>query len=346
MLVPGLIDLQINGCAGVDFATLGDPAGLDRVHRFLLGTGVTGYLPTLISTPLPQLRETLRRWQEAARRRESAPAKGLPRILGVHVEGPYLNPAFAGAHPKQHLRSPDAAEFAGILDEVPGIVKLVTLAPELPGAEALIEAARRRRIVVSAGHTNATFEQARQAFRSGVRMVTHLFNAMRPLHHREPGIVGASLLDDRVVAGLIADLVHLHPAVVRMVIERKGWKRTALVTDAAAAAGQPAGPSSLAGQALTVSDAPRLPSGTLAGSLLTLDQAIRNLMAIGVPVREAVLMASAVPAAVLRRPDLGRIAVGGRADLVLFDRSMRVRTVYASGTPVFTRGGIAPPATE
>jgi N-acetylglucosamine-6-phosphate deacetylase len=119
-----------------------------------------------------------------------------------------------------------------------------------------------------------------------------------------------------------------------------------LITDAVAAAGHLHGPSSLAGQTLTISDAPRLSSGTLAGSLVTLDQAIRNLVAIGVPGREAVLMASAVPAAVLRRPDLGRIAVGGRADLVLFDRSMRVRTVYASGTPVFTRGGIAPPATE
>ena len=343
MLVPGLIDLQINGCAGVDFATLGDPAGLDRVHRFLLGTGVTGYLPTLISTPLPQLRAALHRWQGEAR---AAGASGAPRILGVHAEGPYLNPAFAGAHPKQDLRSPDAAEFTGILDEVPGLVKLVTLAPELPGAAPLIEAARRRRIVVSAGHTDATFDQAVKAFRSGVRMVTHIFNAMRPLHHREPGIVGAALLDDQVTVGLIADLVHLHPVVVRMVIERKGWKRTALVTDAAAAAGQLRGPSSLAGQTLTISDAPRLPSGTLAGSLLTLDQAIRNLMAIGVPVREAVLMASAVPATVLRRPDLGRIAVGARADLVLFDRSMRVRTVYASGTPVFTRGGILPPATE
>jgi len=345
VLAPGLIDLQINGCAGVDFVTFQDPASLVGVRGHLLGTGVTGFLPTLITTPLPVLHQALRRWQEVAR------AGGAPRVLGVHVEGPYLNPAFAGAHPIEHLRAPDAGEFTRILDEAPGLVRLFTLAPELPGADGLIQIGRKRRILLSAGHTGATCEQARQAFRSGMRMATHLFNAMRPLHHREPGIVGATLADDRVTAGLIADFVHVHPAVVRTVIAGKGWGRVALVTDAVAAAGEDrdrvrARSSSLAGREVTVSDAPRLPSGTLAGSLLTLDQAVRNVVSLGVPLRDAVLMASAVPAALLGRRDLGRIAAGARADLVLFDRRLRVETVYLAGIRVFERTGIPRRPTE
>jgi len=338
LLAPGLIDLQINGCAGVDFATLADPGALEPARRFLLASGVTAFLPTLITTPLPVLRRALRRWQEIAR------SGGAPRVPGVHVEGPYLSPAFAGAHPREHLRQPDCAEFLRLLQEAPGLVRLFTLAPELPGADAVIRAARARRIVLSAGHSAATFAQALQAFRAGVRMVTHLFNAMRPFHHREPGLVGAVLADHGVTAGLIADLIHVHPAVVRMAIATKTWSRLALVTDAVAAAGQEAGPgrpagaSSLAGQPITVSDAPRLPSGTLAGSLLTLDRAIRNVVSLGVPVREAVLMASTVPASLLGRRDLGRIAVGARADLVLFDRRLRVRSVFVGGERVFHRG--------
>jgi len=338
VLAPGLIDLQINGCAGVDFVMLEDPGALEPVRRFLLASGVTAFLPTLITTPLPVLRRALRRWQEVSR------SGGAPRLPGVHIEGPYLSPAFPGAHPKEHLRRPDRSEFLQILDEAPGLVRLFTLAPELPGADEVIRAARARRIVLSAGHTDATFEQALQAFRAGVRMVTHLFNAMRPLHHREPGVVGAALAAAGVTAGLIVDLIHVHPAVVRMAIASKGWSRIALVTDAVAAAGQeavpgrPAGASCLAGQTVTVSDAPRLPSGTLAGSLLTLDQAVRNVVSLGVPVREAVLMASTVPASLLGRRDLGRIAVGARADLVLFDRRLRVRSVFVNGERVFHRG--------
>ncbi|MDQ7843166.1 MAG: N-acetylglucosamine-6-phosphate deacetylase [Armatimonadota bacterium] len=349
-LAPGLVDLQINGCAGVDFVTLEDPGRLRPVRRLLLACGVTAFLPTLITTPLPVLRRALAFWREVAR------SGGAPRVIGVHLEGPYLNPDFAGAHPKEHLRTPDPAEFAALLDAAPGLVRLFTLAPELPGAEEVIRAARARRIVLSAGHTGATFEQALRAFRAGVRMVTHLFNAMRPLHHREPGIVGAALAADGVTAGLIADLVHVHPAVVRAAIAAKGWSRIALVTDAVAAAGQeaaagrPVGTSSLAGQTVTVSDAPRLPSGTLAGSLLTLDRAIRNVVTLGVPVREAVLMASTVPASLLGRRDLGRIAVGARADLVLFDRRLGVRSVYVAGERVFHRArertGIPSAATE
>lgn len=176
-------------------------------------------------------------------------------------------------------------------------------------------------------------------------MVTHVFNAMRPLHHREPGIAGAALADPRVVAGLIADLVHVHPSVIRMVASLKGPTRVVLVSDAVAPAGGGPG-GALAGRPLAVTDAPRLADGTLAGSLGTLDQAVRNVVSLGIPPRDALLMASAVPAWVLRRRDLGRIAPGARGDLVAFDRRLRVRAVYVDGREAFPSGGIASKATE
>lgn len=332
VLAPGLIDLQINGTAGVDFATCESASDLERAHRLLLSTGVTAYLPTLISSPLVQLRAALVYW------RKFKDAAQAPRILGVHLEGPYLSDKYAGAHILDHLRAPNSEEFASLLDMAPDLVRLVTLAPELSGAARLIKAAMKRSAVVSAGHTAATYDQAHSSFAAGVSMVTHLFNAMRPMHHREPGIAGAALADDRIVTSLIVDLVHLHPSMIRMTLALKGFRRVALVTDAIAAAGTRNRAAHLGGRALAVSDAPRLPGGILAGSLLTLDQAVRNVASLGVPLREAVLMASEVPATVLRRRDLGRIAAGAHADLVMFDRALRVQHTYVDGRLVYSKG--------
>lgn len=332
LLAPGLIDLQINGTAGVDFATCDNLRDLERAHRFLVSTGVTAYLPTVISLPLVQLRAALVQW------RRFAGEERIPRILGVHLEGPYLSEKFAGAHDPQHLRKPNIEELTSLLDMAPGLVRLFTLAPELDGAVRLIKAARKRNLAVSAGHTAATYEQARASFEAGVSMVTHLFNAMRPMHHREPGIVGAALTDERIVTGLITDLVHLHPSMIRLTLIVKGFRRVALVSDAVAAAGTTKRAANLGGRALAVTDAPRLPTGALAGSLLTLDQAIRNVVALGVPLREAVLMASEIPATVLKRRDLGRIAPRARADLVMFDRLLRVQRVYVDGRLAYSGG--------
>ncbi|MBI2973849.1 MAG: N-acetylglucosamine-6-phosphate deacetylase, partial [Armatimonadetes bacterium] len=309
VLAPGLIDLQINGAAGIDFAICDSLRDLDRAHRFLLSTGVTAYLPTLISSPLVQLRAALVHWQRFATVAQA------PRVLGVHLEGPYLNGTFAGAHDLDYLRTPDLEEFTSILDMAPGLIRLVTMAPELDGAAGLIKAAMVRKVTVSAGHTAATYEQAQAAFEAGVSMITHVFNAMRPMHHREPGIAGAALADEKIITGLIADLVHLHPAVMRMVLDLKGVKRVALVTDAVAAVGTRGRSSRLGGRELVVSDAPRLPGGRLAGSILTLDQAIRNLVSLGIRL----------------------LAAGARADLVIFDRRLRVRAVYVGGRPVYRK---------
>ncbi len=328
ILAPGLIDLQINGAAGVDFLSVGEGTRLEGVCRHLLSTGVTSFLPTLITARPPRLRAALAWWRRVAEELRA------PRVLGVHLEGPYLHPAFRGAHDPRLLRQPDD-DLVSLLDEVPGLVRMVTLAPELPGADRLVEALRRRGCVVSAGHSAASYEQAMRAFGSGIQAVTHLFNAMRGLHHREPGLAAAALDHPGVTAGLIADLVHVHPAMVRMAVRLKGWRHVALVTDAIAAAGRRVRTALLAGRRVRITDAPRLPDGTLAGSVLALDQAVRNLVAMGVPLRQAVLMASAVPARVLRRRDLGRIAPGARADLVLFDRALRVVAVFVGGRRVY-----------
>jgi N-acetylglucosamine-6-phosphate deacetylase len=328
-LAPGLIDLQINGAAGADFLT-GEAAEIDRARRYLLSTGTTSFLPTLITAPEGTLEAALDRWQ--------AQRDGAPRMLGVHVEGPFLNPAHPGAHEAQYLRPPRVSELRRLLRRHPGLVKILTLAPELRGAGGVIREARRRGILVSAGHTAATYDEGRAAFDRGVRLVTHLFNAMRPLRHRDPGIVAAALQDPRVTVSLIADLVHVDAVVLQLVFAAKPRDRIALVTDAVAAAGRPGRTSRLAGRTLRVTDAPRLPDGTLAGSALRMDQALRNVVSLGVPVRDAVGMASTVPAALLGRRDLGRIAPGARADLVLFDRALRVRTVIIGGSVVHRSG--------
>lgn len=325
MLAPGFVDIQINGAAGVDFLSCRTIADLARARRYLASTGVTAFVPTLITSPLPRLREALLRWQRFAAH------PGAPRVAGVHLEGPYLNPQFKGAHPRRDLKVPDPSQAAAVLDAVPGLVRLVTLAPELPGADGVIRVLRDRGCVVAAGHTGATYDQAQAAFGSGVTLVTHLFNAMRPVHHRDPGIVVAALQDPQTAVSLIADFVHVHPAMLHLAVRLKGWDRVALITDAIAAAGARGRVTRLGTRTVRVTDVPRLPDGTIAGSVLSIDRAVRHIASLGVPAREAVLMASATPAWVLGRRDLGRIEAGAAADLVVLDQQLRVRAVYAAG---------------
>ncbi|MGH2347868.1 MAG: amidohydrolase family protein, partial [bacterium] len=206
---------------------------------------------------------------------------------------------------------------------------------ELPHAVELITALRAAGAVVALGHTAATAGEADAAFDAGATVVTHLFNAMRPLHHRDPGIIGAALRRAGVTVGLIADLVHVHPVVLSLVMAVKGWRHVALISDAVAA---PDGRSAvLAGRVLEVTDAPRLDTGTLAGTTLLLGDAVRNLVLVGAPLRNAVLMASVVPAAVLGLRDRGRLAAGTRADFAVFDQSLRPTATFAGGVEVFSR---------
>jgi N-acetylglucosamine-6-phosphate deacetylase len=328
-VVPGFVDLQVNGAAGCDFLSPSDD-GLAAAHEHLIRTGTVGYLPTLITAPEERVRRALTFFAERMRR------PGAPCILGVHLEGPFLSPARPGAHDARHLRAASVDWIRRLHEEVPGVIRLVTLAPELDGAGAVIDYLVDQGILVSAGHTDATFAQATAAFDRGVRLATHVFNAMRPYHHREPGVVGAALSHPSVTCSIIADHVHLHPAVVDQVIACRSPERTALVTDAISAAGT-TGASTLGDRVVRVEDgAPRLEDGTLAGSILTMDQAVRHV-ARHWGMEQAVRMAATVPARLLGG-ESGEIREGMPADLVLLDGDLKIRTVVASGRPVHAPG--------
>lgn len=315
----GLVDLQVNGFGGVDFLEAG-PEEYARAGDALIATGVTSYLPTLVTSPEKQLLAAL----------GAVPARSVgPRILGVHLEGPFISARRLGMHPVDARRDPDVSYLERLL--AAGPVRLVTLAPELPGASELIEHLVRREIAVSCGHTDASVGEANVAFDLGARAVTHLFNAMRPFHHRDPGIAGAALARDDVVVQLVADGVHVAPEALALVW-RAAAGRVALVTDAMAGAGLEDGAYGLGGIAVEVRDGiARGPGGALAGSTLTMVEAVRNLHALGAPLEEAIGAATEVPARVLRHPTAGRLAVGLPGDVVVLDDELEIRTVLVGG---------------
>jgi N-acetylglucosamine-6-phosphate deacetylase len=317
--VPGFVDLQVNGFGGVDFFE-GDADGYRRAGEALLDTGVTAYLPTFVTAPEEQLLAALR----------EVPARSDgPRVLGVHLEGPFLSPLRLGIHQTAARRDPDVSLLERLLDAGP--VRLVTLAPELAGADALVETLLRREIAISCGHSDATAEQANDAFDAGVRTVTHLFNAMRPFGHRDPGIAGAALARDDVIVQVILDGVHLAPETAA-VIWRAAAGRVALVTDAIAGAGLTDGAYRLAGIDIAIENGvAHGPGGALAGSTLTMIEAVRNLHALGATLEEAVTAATEVPARVLRLPAVGRLAVGLPADVVVLTDELEIDRVLVDG---------------
>jgi len=331
VLVPGLVDMQINGCFGVDFVAA-DPAGWAEVSARLPETGVTSFVPTFITAPVPDLVAGLRRTA-------ALPADlGGARVLGVHVEGPFLSPDRHGAHDPALLRDPTPEAVDALIEAAPGLLRMHTLAPERPGALAAIRRLVDAGVLVSVGHSDATAEQTEAAADAGARLVTHLFNAMRPLHHREPGVVGQGLADPRLTCGLIADLHHVAAPICRLAFAAAPG-RIVLVTDAVAAAGMPPGTYDLGGQQVSVDPLglPRRPDGTLAGSGLRLDAAIANVVAAGVDLRSAVDAASRLPADILGRPDLGRIEAGATADLVWLGDDLSARATWLAGRLAFGR---------
>jgi len=317
--VPGFVDLQVNGFGGVDFLDA-DVAGYRRAGEALLETGVTAYLPTLITSPEQQLLEAMR---------EVPIGEARPRILGMHLEGPFLSPNRLGTHEASSRRDPDPELLDRLLDAGP--VRLMTLAPELPGADQLIDRLLERGVAVSLGHSDATAAQANAAFDRGARSITHLFNAMRPFLHRDPGIVGAALARDDIVVSVIVDGIHLASETVR-VAWRAARGRLVLVTDAIAATPRADGPTSLGELDLLVHEGTvRGPDGVLAGSVLTMIEAVRNLHALGVPLEDAIVAATATPARVLGDPELGRLGVGLPADIVVLDDRIEIERVLVAG---------------
>lgn len=321
--VPGFVDLQVNGFAGIDVLAAG-PDEFAAAGDALALHGVTAYQPTFITSPPATLCAALEALETARRG-----ADGGARILGAHLEGPFLSPAHAGSHPRGDLLPPDAALLERFL--AAARLTMVTLAPELDGAFELIDLLRRRGCVVSCGHSGADAATAHRAFDAGARAVTHLFNAMGPLHHRRPGLAGVALARDDVVVGVIADGVHVSDDALST-IWNAARGRVALVTDAMAAAGAGAGTFHLGAVEVTVTDGEaRRADGTLAGSVLTMDAAIRRMVDLGARLTEVVAAASSVPARLLGRDDLGSLVPGHRADVVVLDDALEIDRVLMDG---------------
>ena len=331
LLAPGLIDLQVNGFFGHDMVDAGEEGWRTVVSR-LPETGVTAFLPTFITAPVEV--------QAAALRRTRDLLPGLPdgtRVLGVHLEGPFLSEKRKGAHNSAHLTDPVPGAIETLLET--GLVKLVTLAPERTGALAAIRTLSGAGVLVSAGHSDATADQVEDAADAGARMVTHIFNAQTGVSHRDPGVAVQALIDDRLHPGLILDLHHVAAKVAKLVF-RAAAGRVVLVTDAAASAGMPPGTYDLGGEPITMpADGPPLRAdGTIAGSGLRLDEAVGNAIGLGLDPAAAVDAATRVPADLIGRPDLGRIAPGAAADLVWLGPDHRARTTWVNGQNVFGGG--------
>ena len=324
LAIPGLVDLQVNGMAGIDFSAC-DLDGLRAAGTAMLAAGVTAFQPTLVTASEATLVRALG---------VIAAAGGScgPRLLGAHLEGPFLAPGRLGAHDPAHRRDPDLALLERLT--AAGPVRQVTLAPELPGGLELVERLSPT-TTVSLGHTDATAAEAHAAFDRGATTVTHLFNAMRPPTHRDPGVVFAALARADVAVQIIMDGHHL-AAETALMVWRAAAGRTAIVTDAISAAGLGDGEFGFGTRQVIVREgAVRLADGTLAGSALTLDHALRNLVAGGVPVEQAVGAATAVPARIARASELGTLAPGRAADVAVLDADLHVVRTLVAGVERF-----------
>ena len=322
-VIPGFVDIHVHGGGGHSFAGVGDEAR--AAADFHTGHGTTTMLASLVSGPPARLRTAV----DGLR-----PLVDAGVLAGVHLEGPYLSEARRGAHDPTHLRDPDLAELTALLDL--GGIRMVTLAPERPGALDAIRLLRERGVVAAVGHTDATYEETVAAIDAGAGVGTHVLNGMRPPHHRDPGPVVALLDAPGVVCEQISDGVHLHAGMLRHVVRTSGPERVALVTDAMAAAGMPDGRYELGGRAVSVSQgvARLVADGAIAGSTVTMDAAVRHAVHCGIDLVDVVTMAATTPARVLNlQAEVGAIVVGHRADLVLLDEELRVVDVLRRGEP-------------
>lgn len=334
-VVPGFIDLHVHGGGGFSLATR-DAEEIRSYARWVVAQGVTSFLPTICAESVNEGLQFVRTAAEA-----TGPVEGGANILGVNLEGPFVNPARRGALPKGWLGEPEPALIDQLLDAGEGKLRLMTVAPEVNGVNTLIERLRERGVVLSIGHTDAKYEEALAAFRAGVSHVTHAFNGMRAFHHRDPGPVFAAIDSPNVTLELIADGVHLHPATVRAMVRAAGPGRVALVTDAVPPAGLNSGSFRLGAEEATLAgNRVLLPDGTIAGGAATMDGIVRNVADWGVAgLPNAVRMATTVPARVLGLSDRkGRISPGYDADVVALDTSLEVAMTLVAGRLVYARG--------
>lgn len=328
-VIPGMMDVHVHGSDGADTMDA-TPEALHTMARFFAKHGVTGYFPTTMSAPAEAIKRAIENVASCPQPDDGA------QHLGVHVEGPYLNTAYPGAQPPSVLRLPDPGEYRFWLES--GVVRLITLAPEVEGAHELIREGVARGIEFAAGHTGAEYDEMQAAVGIGLRQATHTFSAMLGLHHRRPGTVGAVLTDDRIYAQLIGDGVHAHPSVVKLLARAKGSTRTILITDAMRAAGMPDGEYDLGGTMVRVQGGvARLSEDVLAGSTAAMDAVLRNMMHFaGLSLVEALPMATSVPAEAMGLAGRkGVLAAGADADIALLDAGYQVRLTMVTGRVVY-----------
>jgi len=337
VLAPGYIDLHIHGSAGYD--VMDDTVeALPAIEQLLARHGVTSYFPTTVTAPMDTTLRALERLADTVEKRErdleqhNADGKIRALPLGIHLEGPFISHARRGVHPPENLLAPTLALFEQFWEAAHGRIRMMTIAPELEGAPEVIAEAARRGVCVSLGHSDADFAATERGIAAGALHATHTFNAMRPLDHRSPGILGAVLTDHRVSADIIADGVHLDPAIVKLFADAKGAAQTVLITDATSATGMPDGRYHLGSFEVDVRDGKCMVDGKLAGSVLTMDRAVRNLARFAEwDLALAVAAASQNPARVARIANKGVLAVGADADFVVLSPEGEVLRTFVGG---------------
>lgn len=314
-IAPGLIDLQIAGGGGYLFSSFPTAGAIEKIAASIVASGTTSFLIVLPTNSIDVYRKAI----------EAIKTHPHPAIPGLHFEGPWINMAKRGAHSVDHIKKPDLRAIEELLNEADGVIKMITVAPELCSRE-MIRLMRDYGVVVCAGHSNATFSEAREGFDSGIQSVTHLFNAMSILHHRDPGLPGAAFETENVFASIIADGIHVDYNAIS--IAKKIMKdRLYLVSDAVEESNEPAV------QHIRKADRFVLPDGTLSGSALTMMQAVKNCVEkVGIPVDEALRMATLYPAKLMGFGDIGRIKPGYKADIVVFDKDFEIKMVFKNGS--------------
>lgn len=333
-IVPGYIDIHVHGGGGSDVMD-GNEEAIDRMAITHARFGTTSFLPTTMSMSKDKIMRSLQNIREA-KEKGTAGAE----ILGANLEGPYLNPEKKGAQKEEDIRKISLEEFLEFDQAAGKLIRLVTIAPEMPGAIDFIRYLHREGIIVSAGHTNATYQQMQTAVQAGLSHITHTFNAMRAFHHREPGVVGAALTSPELTIEVIADTVHVHPIVLKILNRTKELEKVVLITDAMRAAGLAAGTYDLGGQEVVVAGGQaRLKDKTLAGSVLTMDKAVRNMVReVGAPLAEAIQMASFNPAKSIGIENKkGSLEPGKDADMVILDKNLEVEATMVAGKIVYRR---------
>ncbi len=332
ILAPGFVDIHMHGGAGLDVMR-SSPSELPRLHRFLASHGVTAYFPTTVAAPLDQTCQAVCRLADAI---ESTDVydDDIPqaRPIGIHLEGPFLSHKRRGVHPAEYLISPTIEVFDRLWQAARGHVRMMTIAPELPGATEVIAEAARRNVLVSIGHSDAQLDATQAAVKAGARHATHTFNAMRPLDHRDPGILAEVLTNAQLSADIIADGIHVAPEVVKLFLQAKGIDHSVLITDATAAAGMPDGTYQLGPIQVEVKDGRCTSDGKLAGSVLTMDRAVRNVQQFaGWSLQDAVRAATLNPARASGLAKHGTLTTGAEANIVVLSHTGEVKQTIVRG---------------